>query len=468
MKESQQDCALMIEIFTRIFVTLFTSSFWPRTAGLLIIGSVFVFFTSCMTASSQEDRPEKRSGEIRIIYSGNTLGELKPCGCAKEEDQGGIERRMDYLNRVRAGSKNILLLDTGDNFKEPTRQGKVKAKFLMQAMMKMQYDAVLLGDHDFVYGNSFLKEQQGIPWIMSNIDLDPLAKVRVKSFGNGLTAAMIAVVDPDLLYGSRHAQAKIISAQEAVQSQLRQLHGETPPDLVVLLTHMEREKALTFLDVEGVDVIVNGHIEKDTDLIDMLPVHKNGRIFVQPGPRGQKMGELTVTLGPQGEKSFDQKMVPLGSKIALEPEMVKLYDEYNKEVEDIFFASLSKRKSKNKKVFATEKACKTCHPEIHQTWERSRHGHAYKTLRKINKAFDPECLVCHVVGWSETGGFVSEIDTPDLMNVQCEVCHGPALKHTKAPATGFGQNAKQACKKCHVKNHSPRFNFDKYWDTIKH
>ena len=45
--------------------------------------------------------------------------------------------------------------------------------------------------------------------------------------------------------------------------------GETPPDLVVLLTHMEREKALTFLDVEGVDVIVNGHIEKDTDLIDM-------------------------------------------------------------------------------------------------------------------------------------------------------------------------------------------------------
>jgi hypothetical protein len=408
-------------------------------------------------AVTQGDRVEKRSGEILIVYSGNTLGELKPCGCAKEEDQGGIERRMGYLNSVRTTSQNILLVDTGDNFKEPTRQGKVKAKYLLQAMMEMQYDAVLLGDHDFVYGNSFLKEQKSLPWVLSNIEMDPLARVKIKNFDNGLKAAILAVADPDLLYGSRHAQ-----------SQLRQLNSKTPPDLVVLLTHMAREKALAFLDVEGVDVIINGHMEKDTDLIDMLPVQKNGKIFVQPGPRGQKIGKLSVALDSEGGKSFDQKMVPMGSGISLDPGMVQLYDKYNKEVEDMFFASLSDRKDKKKTVFATDKACKTCHSKTHQTWEQSRHGHAYNTLRKINKAFDPECLVCHVVGWNQPGGFVSEIDTPDLMNVQCEICHGPALKHMEAPAPGFGKDAKQACKKCHVKNHSPMFNFDKYWDTIKH
>ena len=461
----------MIEIFTRKIFKRFrpatSRSFSPRTAERLIFWSIIVLFTSCV-AASQGDRIEKRSGQIRIIYSGNTLGELKPCGCAKEEDQGGIERRMDYLNGVRAESENVLLVDTGDNFKEPTRQGKVKAKYLMQAMMRMKYDAVLPGDHDFVYGKSFLKEQKDLPWILSNVDLDPLAKVKLKSFGNGLIVAVIAVADPDLLYGSRHAQDKVIDAKKAVQSQLRQLEGETPPDLVVLLTHMKREKALAFLDVAGVDVIVNGHMEKETDLIDMQPVRKNGRIFVQPGPRGQKMGELTVALDAHGGKAFDQKMVPLGSKVDLDPGMVQLYDQYNKEVEDIFFASLSARKGKKKKMFATETACKTCHPKIHSAWENSRHGNAYSTLRKINKAFDPECLICHVVGWNQPGGFVSEIDTPDLMNVQCEVCHGPALKHMETPAPGFGKDAKQACKNCHVKNHSPRFNFDKYWDKIKH
>lgn len=463
----------MIEIFTpknlKFFSNLALNSFRVRTNGLLILWAVTAFFVSGM-ASSPMDETKKRSGQILIIYSGNTLGELKPCGCAREEDQGGFERRVSYLKEVRAKAKNVLLVDTGDNFKEPTRQGKVKAKYLLKAMEEMEYDAVMLGDHDFVYGNPFLKEQKSIPWILSNIEMNtwPLPKMRIKSFDNGLIAALIAVADPDLFYGSHHAQATITNTKEAVQSLLRQLDAETTPDLVVLLTHMEREKALRFLDAEGVDVIINGHIEKDTDLIDMEPVRKDGKIFVQPGPRGQKMGELSVTIDSRGEKTFEQEMVPLGPKIPLDPEMVQLYDKYNKEVENMFFASLSERKDRKKKVFATEKICKTCHPRIHQTWEHSRHGHAYNTLRKINKAFDPECLVCHVVGLNEPGGFISEIDTPDLMNVQCEVCHGSALEHSQAPTAGFGKDAKQACKKCHVKNHSPRFNFEKYWEKIKH
>jgi mono/diheme cytochrome c family protein len=101
-------------------------------------------------------------------------------------------------------------------------------------------------------------------------------------------------------------------------------------------------------------------------------------------------------------------------------------------------------------------------------WSQSRHGRAYDTLAKINKAFDPECLACHVTGWNLAGGFVSEVDTPELKNVQCEVCHGPRLKHMQAPAAGFGKNAKSACAQCHVKNHSPNFNFDKYWPKIRH
>ena len=77
-------------------------------------------------------RPEGPSagaggGEILIVFSGNTLGELKPCGCAKEEDQGGIERRMSYLKQISREAENLLLLDTGDSFKEPSVQGRRKA-----------------------------------------------------------------------------------------------------------------------------------------------------------------------------------------------------------------------------------------------------------------------------------------------------------------------------------------------------
>ena len=86
-----------------------------------------------------------------IVYTGNLLAELKPCGCAKEEDQGGIERRMQYLKDLRKNKPNLLLVDTGDHFKEPTRQGKLKAETLMKATEMMSYDYVALGERDLVY-----------------------------------------------------------------------------------------------------------------------------------------------------------------------------------------------------------------------------------------------------------------------------------------------------------------------------
>ncbi len=466
----------MIRIFTCLMLNFSTPCFRPEaklpgTFRQLIFWAVAAFFGATALSPVETALAQGTSRQILIIYSGNTLGELKPCGCAREEDQGGIERRMSHLKEVRARAKNTLFVDTGDNFKEPTRQGKLKGQTLMAAMAKMEYDAVTLGDHDFVYGNPFIREQKDIPWVLSNIAIDgmPIPDVRIKRFSNGLKAAVIAVADPDLLYGIQHSKSRVMTPEKAVRSLVQSLKASENPDLVVLLTHMEKEKALPFLDLDGVDVVINGHIKTDTDTPDMTPVKKGNKIFVQPGPRGQKMGELEITIDSAGGKSFAQRMVPLGSKVPADAEMTKLYEKYNTEVEEIFFASLKKRRSSpDKKVFATETICKTCHVETHETWANSRHGHAYDTLRKVNKAFDPECLVCHVTGLNQPGGFISEIDTPDLKNVQCEVCHGPALNHTQAPAKGFGKDARQACKRCHVKNHSPGFNFATYWDKIKH
>jgi hypothetical protein len=39
---------------------------------------------------------------------------------------------------------------------------------------------------------------------------------------------------------------------------------------------------------------------------------------------------------------------------------------------------------------------------------------------------DAECLSCHTTGYGQPGGFVSVAETPKLVGVQCEVCHGQA------------------------------------------
>ena len=435
-----------------------------RTATGLIL-------TVWMGCTALPDQTESRSGEVLIVYSGNALGELKPCGCDKEEDQGGIERRMSYLKQVIPQEPNTLLVDLGDNFKGSTRQGKLKAHTMMQALARMNYDAITLGDKDLLYGNGFLNGIQNIPWVAANLQLEGLTlpPSRTKVLANGLKVFVTAVADPDLFYASSDSNTKLSDPLVALQHELDAARKSESLDLIVVLTHMPREKGISFLDLPGVDVVINGHIEKDTDIIDMTPVEKAGKIFVQPGPLGQKMGELRVRINPDGEKTFQQKMVRLGSKAPMDPEMTQLYDTYNTEVEELFMATLAaKRKQKQNRVYAKDQTCLTCHSKEHAIWSKTGHSRAYAALHEVNKSFDPECLVCHTTGFGKPGGFISEIDTPELKNVQCEMCHGARLEHTQNPQGGFAKEANAACGKCHVKKHSPKFNFSRYWPRIRH
>lgn len=432
---------------------------------------LFTLVTCYVDIITIKSHAVEKSRELLIIYSGQTLSELKPCGCSKEEDQGGIERRMSYLKE--AVVNNTLLVDLGDSFKNPTPQGKIQAKYLMKSMAHMHYDAITLGDKDLVYGNSFIQEAQDLPWVSSNIEFKkgiPLPKVRIKKLENDLKVAVIAVSNPNLFYVTEHDPIKIEDPRKAIKALLPGLLQSEKPDVVVLLSHMLRSDALKLMDINGIDVFINGHMDTENDTIDMNPVQEGGKIFVQPGPRGQKMGELRVTVDLQNQKSYKQQMVKLGSSVKNDSEMTKLYEEYDEEIEALFMASLEAKRNDhhNNKVYATDKVCMTCHTEAHNTWSKSRHANAYSTLIRVNKAFDPECLMCHTTGFNKPGGFISEIDTPDLKNVQCEVCHGPGLKHTQAPERGFGNRANQACKQCHEKNHSPRFDFSVYWPRIKH
>ncbi|CCQ90968.1 conserved exported hypothetical protein, cytochrome c554-like [Nitrospina gracilis 3/211] len=421
-------------------------------------------------ASSQKLQPTSSQQELLIVFSGNTLGELKPCGCAKEEDQGGIERRMGYLKSVVPEGHALLFVDLGDNFKEPTRQGRIKARYLMSAMARMGYDAVTLGDRDLLYGNEFLKKQEGLPWLTSNMrikGMDP-PRYRIQTYDNGLKVAVLAVADPDLFYVSGHSQITMQDPATAVRDLLPEIAQGGQPDVVVLLTHMERKKALKLVDIDGVDVVINGHIEDESDTIDMQAVRKGQKVFAQAAPLGQKMGELRVTVYGE-KKTYEHRMVRLDSKIPDDAGMTALHDEYNQEIEALFFETLKAKRAKDRtQVYATESTCKTCHAGAHATWSDSRHAHAYATLKEVNKSFDPECLKCHTTGFEKPGGFISEIDTPELKNVQCEMCHGARLDHSRAPQGGFAEEARGACSQCHVPKHSPNFNYETYWPKIRH
>ncbi len=98
------------------------------------------------------------------------------------------------------------------------------------------------------------------------------------------------------------------------------------------------------------------------------------------------------------------------------------------------------------------------------------------------------------MGWNPTkffpyqSGYLSEKETPKLINVGCEDCHGPGQMHvwaenhgTKAQQAAFRKavrvtkeemadpnSRKQNCWSCHDLDNSPEFKFDLYWPFVKH
>ncbi len=92
------------------------------------------------------------------------------------------------------------------------------------------------------------------------------------------------------------------------------------------------------------------------------------------------------------------------------------------------------------------KKCKACHLKEFTSWSETRMAKSFELLQPGASAeakkkakldpgkdytADPVCLACHTTGYGKPGGFVSLASTPDLVGVQCEMCHGPGGTFTQ-------------------------------------
>jgi hypothetical protein len=90
--------------------------------------------------------------------------------------------------------------------------------------------------------------------------------------------------------------------------------------------------------------------------------------------------------------------------------------------------------------------CKGCHMDQFKSWQQTEMANSFESLKPGIKAdakkkagLDPDkdytadknCLKCHTTGYGKPGGFKSLAETPDLINVQCEGCHGPGVDFRK-------------------------------------
>jgi hypothetical protein len=171
---------------------------------------------------------------------------------------------------------------------------------------------------------------------------------------------------------------------------------------------------------------------------------------------------------------WKHEILPMPSTIPDAPSLKDWYQEYNAKVKEAYLASVELRKSMDsgESPYSGGETCQACHLKEHEIWSTTAHAHAFERLQEVNKAFDPDCIVCHTVGFDKEGGYIDFKMTPHLMNVQCESCHGAGKAHVesggKTPVANADWVKEQICGQCHTQPHSPSFKVEDYWPRIAH
>jgi hypothetical protein len=179
----------------------------------------------------------------------------------------------------------------------------------------------------------------------------------------------------------------------------------------------------------------------------------------------------------------DNKIVDTNNKIYFlddshqdDAEMASLLDEFDEEyrkTQKLLFAKeqlkASKAQGEAGDIYLGVGACMDCHVEAFEVYAGSKHAAAYRTLSSQYMQRAEECVGCHVTGYLDKGGFTglrpfgSQVD---LIDVQCEACHGPGSEHTRDG--NYNELAVRSCVKCHNQERDPDFDFAKAWPKIAH
>ena len=412
-----------------------------------------------------------KNNTLTLIYTGNLDGELEPCGCSLEGDFGGIRRQATMVDRLRKKKPQLFLISSGGFLRSESVHDRLTSEYILKGVKALKYDAIGVQWADLAYGMDFVKGND-LPWVASNWR-DTTFKTEHRITHSDRTIAFFSWIDPRespqrQMQASHEMTGENDDGAPLLQSlQKAKQEGAT----TVLATTLKLDEVKERFSLEHIDILlVRSAYEKYAE-----PKKIGNTLVLQPGSRGMRMAELDIVLTANGIiKSWRHRIIPLSKTIPDAKRLAAWYKEYNTRVKDDYEkgVQLAKAAQSGTSPYAGAQVCQSCHVAEHKTWQGSRHGHAYDTLRRVNKAFDPNCIVCHTVGFNKPGGFIDNDTTPQLSNVQCESCHGAAQAHATSggtqPVANIDWPREKMCGQCHTQAHSPSFNVDVYWPKIQH
>jgi len=380
---------------------------------------VLLLVASCIPDESTKP-PAKlahRADVLTVFLTGNELGALKPCGCSGGQ-LGGLSRRAAVFNRVSKHKR--LIIDTGSLVKSQSEQDLIKFNIIIEAFRQLDYDLVNLTEKDIEIAQNL--------GLLSN----PIVGF-ISPYGTGEKIA--GGFRNQYLLKGKYITISVLTfdVETSPIKQIREVFPREPGQQgvnILIINRCDDAIISSIAEIGTVDCIV---CPAESDEAVVISDPNERPLVVSAGRYGKYVGELQIRADEVGDKlNLSFLPVDVNESLSQEASLLGLYEDYQQLVKE---ANLLEKYPRfvlpNGLEYTGSESCNPCHEYEYEKWSAMPHAHAYATLERAGSQFDPECVVCHVVGMKYVSGFVSGRKTGYLKNVGCEICHGPGSEHIR-------------------------------------
>ncbi|HVN96046.1 MAG TPA: 5'-nucleotidase C-terminal domain-containing protein [Syntrophorhabdaceae bacterium] len=224
--------------------------------GLLLSAFLLLFF---LPTHGQAE-------ELRILYMNDFHGFAAPQKLlGSDETQGGIAYVAALIDRLRK-EKPTLLLAAGDMIQGDAWANIFQGKPVIEIMNTMRFDAMVVGNHEFDFGQEALKQrilEAGFPVLGANVSGFSALRPYVLKEIAGLKVAIIGLVTQDTPTATRWGNVEgltFLSVADTSERYVAELRNKV--DIIVVLSHIGYNADMV---LASIDLIVGGHSHTKVD-----------------------------------------------------------------------------------------------------------------------------------------------------------------------------------------------------------
>jgi 2',3'-cyclic-nucleotide 2'-phosphodiesterase (5'-nucleotidase family) len=296
--------------------------------------------------------PAAHAELLEIIHTNDLHSHFEHASDPTVGSYAAVKATIDRLKaEAQAQGIDTLVLDAGD-FNEDSQFYFAKRGLNAWKMMNaMGYDAVEIGNHDWLMGGADLDRDVGLaqpnfkflganfPFSRDRHNLARTIRPYAEFDRSGVRIAVLGLTTSDLDYSWRTDAGVIESPEKVARDYLPGLRASN--DFVFALTHIGVDADVSLAQhTRGLDLIVGGHSHTNLfEAVHQADEDGNDVPIVQAGQHGEHVGDLLVDVTPGLPlRILRYQLIPVAVDGPRDPEVVAKVADARRDYEDQFGA----------------------------------------------------------------------------------------------------------------------------------